>query len=103
MPGGRVGICGGGACGPAPRYARQRGRRMPAVRPITLEPPGPELSALGIAERQSHETRALARLHSKQQSVLAFLAGVRELLADIRRVCNRLAADVEDDVADLEA
>ena len=29
---------GDGPCGPSPGYARQRGRRMPADRPITLEP-----------------------------------------------------------------
>ena len=86
MPGGRVGVRRGRALARPPGYARQRGRRMPADRPITLEPwvrwtedPAPmtcehelllstSIHALGVAKRQSDEARALARLHSEQQT-----------------------------------
>ena len=66
---------------------------MPADRPYLS----------GIAERKRDEARASIRLHPKQQRALAFLARVRDLRADLRGARNRFAADVENDVADLEA
>src|SRR5580693_2486676 len=68
---------------------------------------GHDLPARGsvscVAERQSDETGALARLHAEHERALTFLAGVRELLADIRRVGDRLAADIQDHITHLEA
>src|SRR5580658_3885814 len=66
---------------------------MPADRPIRS----------GVAERQGDETRALVRLHPKQQRVFAVLTRVSDLVAHLARIGDRLAADIEDHVADAEA
>jgi hypothetical protein len=56
----------------------------------------------GIAERKHDESCARARLHPKQQRVLALLASIRNQPANICRARDRFAADVENDIADLE-
>ncbi len=64
---------------------------------LSIRPP---LDSSGVAERKRNEACACVRLHPKQQCVLALLARVRDLPADIRGACDRFAADVENDIAD---
>ncbi len=93
MPGGRVGIRRGRALRPVPRVRPPAGATDASGSPHSS----------GVAERQSDELRSFARLHPKQHRVLALLARLRKLLADVSRVRNRLAADIENHVADLKA
>src|SRR5262249_45836226 len=83
---------GGGGCQRVAPLLRGRARNGPRAAPNSC-----------VAERQSDEAGALARLHAEHERVFAFLAGVRELLADIRRIRDRLAAHVQDHIANLEA
>ncbi len=79
-------VCGGdGPYGPPPGAPASGGDGCRRIAPLLLRPQSKSLStnALGIAERQSDETRAFARLHSKQQSVFALLARVGQLLAHV--------------------
>src|SRR5262249_15481405 len=72
---------------------RRGGRRMPTVRPIRS----------GLAEPQRNELRRVARLHPHENRALAILLRVFERAADIGRIGNLLAADLENDVAGLDA
>ena len=96
MPGSQSWCSAGTGSRPVPRVRPPAGRRrMPADRPT---------SASGVAERQRDETRALARLHPQQHRVLAAaLRGLEVACATSPGLGDRLAADVENDVADLEA
>ena len=76
-----------------PGSNRRRGRRMPTVRPIRS----------GLAEPQRNELRRVARLHPHEDRTLAVLLRVFERAADIGRIGNLLAADLENDVAGLDA
>ena len=66
---------------------------MPTVRPIRS----------GLAEPQRNELRRVARLHAHENRALAILLRVFERAADIGRIGNLLAADLENDVAGLDA
>src|SRR5689334_6068251 len=59
--------------------------------------------ALAVAERQRDEAGRAVDLHAHQNAMLALRLGVLQRLDDVARVADRLAADVEDDGADLEA
>src|SRR5262249_34718910 len=76
-----------------PGPTRRRGRRMPTVRPIRS----------GLAEPQRNELRRVARLHAHENRALAILLRVFERAADLGRIGNLLAADLENDVAGLDA
>jgi len=91
IPGGRVGIQRGRILRPVPRNARQRGRQMPADRPFSS----------GVAKRQGNELRTAARLHPEQNRVLSILLCIGNGLAEFRRGRNRLAAHIENDIANL--
>src|SRR5262249_3613554 len=88
---------GGHGCprgGPLPPgLARPRTNDFPAVPP----------SHLGLAEPQRNEPRRVARLHPHENRTLAILLRVFERAADIGRIGNLLAADLENDVAGLDA
>src|SRR5580704_237811 len=58
---------------------------------------------LRVAERKRDELGRVAGLHPPQHRVLAGLVEVRGLLVDIGRIGDRLAGDIEDDVAALHA
>src|SRR5262245_43576850 len=57
----------------------------------------------GLAEPQRNELRRVARLHPHENRTLAILLRVFERAADIGRIGNLLAADLENDVAGLDA
>src|SRR5262249_20640333 len=57
----------------------------------------------GLAETQRNELRRVARLHAHENRALAILLRVFERAADIGRIGNLLAADLENDVAGLDA
>src|ERR1700729_82324 len=60
-------------------------------------------SCSGVAERQRDELRAVTRLHPEQHRMLAVGTCVGETFTNVRRSRYRLAADVENHVADLKA
>src|SRR5215467_11956273 len=57
----------------------------------------------GLAEPQRNELRRVARFHPHQNRTLAVLLRVLEGTADVGRIGNLLAADLENDVAGLDA
>src|SRR5215470_4942933 len=57
----------------------------------------------GLAEPQRNELRRVARFHPHQNGALAVLLRVLEGTADVGRIGNLLAADLENDVAGLDA
>ena len=78
-----------------PGSNRRRGRRMPAERPIRVR---------RVPSRTATNSRPFARLHAQQHRVLAVLLRASLIaLAHIGRRGDLLAADLEDDVAGLEA
>src|SRR5262249_2913067 len=83
---------GGGGPGPPPGSNRRRGRRA-TVPPIRTS----------LAEPQRNELRRVARLHPHEDRTLAVLLRVLERTADVGRIGNLLAADLENDVAGLDA
>ena len=95
MPGGRVGI--------------RRGRTLRPVPQGTPASGGDGCRRIAPLLRQALPSgSATKRVPSRDftrnnKACLPVLAGVRKLLADVRRVRDRLAANIEDDVADLEA
>src|SRR5260370_7165250 len=56
----------------------------------------------GLAEPQRNELRRVARFHPHQNRTLAVLLRVLEGTADVGRIGNLLAADLENDVAGLD-
>src|SRR6516225_5509398 len=56
-----------------------------------------------LAEPQRNELRRVARLHPHEDRTLAVLLRVLERTADVGRIGNLLAADLENDVAGLDA
>src|SRR5262249_18597697 len=56
----------------------------------------------GLAEPQRNELRRVARLHPHEDRALAVLLRVLERTADVGRIGNLLAADLENDVAGLD-
>jgi hypothetical protein len=63
----------------------------------------PSGNPLRVSERKRDELGPVAGLHPHQHGVLAGLVQVGQFLGDIGRIGDRLAADVEDDVAALHA
>src|SRR3979490_545261 len=76
-----------------PGSDRRRGRRMPTVRPI----------GLSFGEPDGDELRLLARLHPHKDRALAVLLRLAQGAAHVHRIGHLLAADLENDVAGLEA
>src|SRR5262245_43817759 len=93
---------------------RTHGGRAAAAReqPVRTRPLPPELhprpgsgarSRSGAGDRNGHEPRRVARLQAHQHGTLLVGTGVGQRLSDVGRCRHRLAADIEDDVAGLEA
>src|SRR5580698_200504 len=83
------------------------GRRAAAAacRETTAAPPRRSLRVIcsRLTERHRHKARDVARLHPHQHVVLALRLGLDQRLAYIAGIGDRLAADVENDGAGLEA
>ena len=56
-----------------------------------------------VTERHRHKAGSVTRLHPHQDIVLALVLRFDQCLADIAGVCDGFAADIEDNVAGLEA
>src|SRR6185312_776124 len=62
-----------------------------------------QLLSSGLFDWQRNEPRRFRGLHPQQDGVLARGTRVTESLADFGGICDRLAGDIEDHVAGLDA
>src|SRR5690348_4382966 len=79
-----------GACRETNSTRREAGATVPSA-------------ASGGAERHRNDAGRAVGLHAHQHAVLALGLGVLQRLGDVAGIAHCLAADVEDDGADLEA